>query len=304
MIRCSPLPPRSPKFVLVRAAAAYVLLLVLAARGGAQVIGTVDSTVATRANAPPAAKTGDARTAWVTRSDAEALGAAVLATAAAAPFDRSISNEVAEPNWRNDRALHHAASDAAFLGGSGPFVVSAALFAASATTGAVRLRRFAIHNMEAIALATAITGLAKGVSGRALPGVKTVHEFELGRGFHEANGPFVSFPSGHTAAAFAMAATIAGEVQRSDSSNTRTVDVIAFAGAATVGVARVIQHVHWASDLPLAAVIGTWSGRAIQRHADDGSKVGAILRGLMVAPGPRGLTRLGWSSGADDAAAR
>jgi membrane-associated phospholipid phosphatase len=262
-------------------------LLCAAPRSGAQAaapadsVHRADSSAATRAHQP-----------WVTPRDGALFAAAVVATTIAAPLDHTISNEFEEPHWRDDRAVLRAASDAAFFGGDGPFLLSGALLVAG--SGNATLRRFAIHDMEAIALATAITGVVKGIAGRALPGVPTRHAFELGRGFHDANGPFVSFPSGHTAAAFALAATIAGEVERADSSRRRMIDLLAFGGAATVGVARVVQHVHWTSDLPLAAVIGTWSGRTVQRHAGDGGKIGAILRGLTIAPAVRGQVRLGW----------
>ncbi|MFI5227514.1 MAG: phosphatase PAP2 family protein [Gemmatimonadales bacterium] len=228
----------------------------------------------------------------MTPRDGVLLAAAVVATTLAAPLDHPISNEVDEAHWRNDGVVRRAAGDAAFFGGDGPFLLSGALLVVG--SGNATLRRFAVHNMEAIALATAITGVVKGFAGRALPGVPTRHAFEFGRGFHDANGPFVAFPSGHTAAAFALAATIAGEVEHADSSRRRMIDLLAFGGAATVGVARVVQHVHWVSDLPLAAVIGTWSGRTIQRHAGDGGKLGAALRGVTVGPGVHRELRIGW----------
>ena len=234
--------------------------------------------------------------AWVTRNEALAFGAATVATISLGPFDHPISNEFIEPGWERRRRLHQVASDVAFFGGDGPFVMSAAILAGTELTGPVGLRRFAAHNVEAIALATILAGIGKGISGRALPGVRTKHAFELGRGFHDSNGPFVSFPSGHTAAAFAMAATIAGEVERSDSAHARLVDWLAYGGATAVGVARVAQRMHWPSDLPMAAFIGTWSGRVIQRHAGDAGPLGAILHGLTLGVGPTGATEFGWSS--------
>ena len=235
---------------------------------------------------------------WVTRGDAVAFGVAAAATLGLAQLDQPILGELDEPQFRNSRQLHHIAGDVAFLGGDGPFIGSALLFAAFPSGHGDAVRHFAAHNMEAIALATVITGVAKGITGRALPGVDAKHKFEWGRGFHEGNGPFVSFPSGHTAAAFAMAATISGEI--SDTTKTVLVDRIAFSTAAAVGVARVIQRVHWPSDLPLAAVIGTWSGRVVQRHSAHSGRIGGLLRGLTLAPDGSGRAEIGWSSLAAD----
>lgn len=233
---------------------------------------------------------------WITRNEAIAFGAAAVSTFALGPLDHPISGEFIEPGWERQRRLHHAADAFAYLGSDVPFLASAALFAGAGAIGSTGLRRFAAHDMEAIALATIVTGVGKGISGRALPGVRTKHAFELGRGFHDSNGPFVSFPSGHTAAAFAMSATIAGELGRADSSHARLVDYLSYGTAAAVGVARVAQRMHWPSDLPMAAFIGTWSGRVVQRHAGDSGPVGAILRGMSVGVGLNGRTELGWSS--------
>ena len=118
---------------------------------------------------------------------------------------------------------------------------------------------------EAVLVAASITGLGKGISGRALPSVNDSNpeNFQLGRGFHDGNGPFVSFPSGHAAASFAMAAVLTSEVDYWHPGTARIIGPIAYGGAALVGLARMYQNVHWASDLPLAAAIGTWSGLTV-----------------------------------------
>ena len=279
---------------MCRGLLATVVLVVAPHITGAQSesprVASDSSSVAPTASAP-----------WVTRNDLLWLGGATLATVAIAPLDHPIAREFDEPHWKNSRDLRHLAGDVAFFGSDGPFLASAIVATASAVTGATGLRRFAVHNMEAIALATIITGVGKGISGRALPGVAAKHAFSLGRGFHDSNGPFVSFPSGHTAAAFAMAATIAGEVQRTGSSRAKLVRWVSFGAATAVGVARVAQRMHWPSDLPLAAAIGTWSGDAVDVHADDNSGFGALLRGFSVAPAAGGRVFIGWTAHASAA---
>src|SRR5262249_18064532 len=121
-------------------------------------------------------------------------------------------HELSEPRVLRHEDLHEIAGDFALFGSVAPFAVSSAIAVVAA--GHPTVQGFAIHNVEAIALATALTGLTKGIVGRALPDVSTKHSIQFGRGFHEGNGPFVSFPSGHTAAAFAFASTAAGEFAR------------------------------------------------------------------------------------------
>ncbi len=245
-----------------------------------------------------------ARVPWVTRRNGVAALAAAGATVLLAPLDRTISGELGEPRWQGNRTLQRTANNVAYFGGDGPFLISGLLYAGGLVTGIDPLASAAMHNLEATVLAAGITGFAKGVTGRALPTVQKGRGFSFGRGFHEGNGPFVSFPSGHTAAAFAMAATLSGEIGRLHPDLEPTVDHFAFAFAGAVGAARLVQRVHWPSDLPLAVLIGTWSGQAVQAHAYRHDLMSRITAGLTVSPAPDGRMNIGWSSMASRSAAR
>jgi membrane-associated phospholipid phosphatase len=151
-----------------------------------------------------------------------------------------------------------------------------------------RLADVGLHMTEAVLIAAGVNGLGKGVFGRALPSVNDNNpdNFQFFRGFHDRNGPFVSFPSGHTAASFAMASVVTAEVDRWHPGLARIVGPIAYGGAGLVGLARMYQNVHWASDLPLAAAIGTWSGLTVvaRSHRDtghSGTQSGALPSALV-----------------------
>ncbi len=212
--------------------------------------------------------------AWVTKGDAVAGAFAVAATAAIAPLDGRTARELQERRFQSSDDLQHTARDLAFLGGPGPFVVSASLFAAGRLTRMPRVADVGLHMTEAVLITASATGLGKGVFGRALPSVNDSNpdNFQLFRGFHDRNGPFVSFPSGHTGASFAMASVVTAEVDRWHPELARIIGPIAYGGAGLVGLARMYQNVHWASDLPLAAAIGTWSGLTVvaRSHANAG----------------------------------
>ncbi len=231
---------------------------------------------------------------WILAHARAVLGGAVMATVGLAALDHPTVNELQEPRLQRNDELHQFAGDIAFMGGDGPFAISVGL--AAAGIGGDAVHRFAIHDVEAIALATGLAGITKGIAGRALPGVNVKPAFQFGRGFHDRNGPFVSFPSGHTAAAFALAATLSGEVGRDSVPHARAIQVAAFTLATTVGLARVIQGVHWPSDLPLGAFIGTWSGYVVQAHANRADRVDRLLRGVTMGRDRAGRTLFGWSS--------
>ncbi len=234
---------------------------------------------------------------WITRRELVGAGVAILATVAVAPLDRPVSGELQEPRWQKNEALHSVSQALAFGGGPGPFILGAGFFAVGKATGSHALASAGAHVTESVLLAATITALGKGVAGRALPGVQTSEEFEWGRGFHHGNGPFVSFPSGHTAAAFAMASALTGEANNWRPGLRRYVAPVSYLAATAIGVARLYQNVHWVSDLPLAAAIGTWAGLTVENRAHMARSRRAIERvaaSATIARSADGRTIVAW----------
>ena len=235
---------------------------------------------------------------WFTKRELMVAGVAVLATVAVAPLDKPVSGELQDAHWQGDEPLHSASQVLAFAGGPGPFFLGAGFFAAGQLGRSPMLADAGAHITESVVLAAVVTGLGKGIAGRALPGVKTSEEFQWGRGFHSGNGPFVSFPSGHTAAAFAMASALTEEAAAWHPGIEHYVGPVAYATASAIGLARLYQHVHWMSDLPLAAAIGTWSGLSVESHVNrrqHGSPVWHIVQATTVQRTTNGGTLVGWS---------
>ena len=235
---------------------------------------------------------------WVTKRELVGAGISVLATIAVAPLDKPVAGELQDAGWQKDEPLHSASQMLAFAGGPGPFFLGAGFFAAGRLTGSPELADAGAHVTEAVILAAALTGLGKGIAGRALPGVKTSESFQWARGFHKGNGPFVSFPSGHTAAAFAMASALTQEAGAWHPGLGHYVGPAAYLTASAIGLARLYQHVHWVSDLPLAAAIGTWSGLSIESHVHrhrHGDTIDRIVGATMVERTSNGGTLVGWS---------
>lgn len=204
---------------------------------------------------------------WFTRREMMVGGLAIVATLAVSPLDRPVAGELQEKQWQHNSDLHHVAQQFAFAGGPGPFVLGAGLYTVGRLARVPRLADIGVHVTESVLLAAGITALGKGISGRALPGVQTSEQFQWGRGFHANNGPYVAFPSGHTAASFAVASALTAEADAWRPGSGRYVGPVVYTTAAGVALARLYQDVHWVSDLPLAAAIGTWSGLTIVGRA-------------------------------------
>lgn len=82
-----------------------------------------------------------------------------------------------------------------------------------------------------------------------------------------------SFPSGHATQAFAVASVIAADYPE------WWVQVVSYGAAGVVGLARIEQNAHFASDVVAGAIIGTVVGRAVvARHNQP------VQHGMTVAP--------------------
>lgn len=82
------------------------------------------------------------------------------------------------------------------------------------------------------------------------------------------NSSFVSFPSGHTTVAFAAATVFAMEYK-----NSQFVPIIAYSAATLIGLSRIIENQHWASDVLVGAVLGYLSGRQVVNNYHRYSKI-------------------------------
>jgi membrane-associated phospholipid phosphatase len=69
---------------------------------------------------------------------------------------------------------------------------------------------------------------------------------------------FDAFPSGHTAAAFSIATVFATRY-----SDIKAVPVISYSLATMVGISRLTEHAHWASDVFVGGLIGYVCGKEV-----------------------------------------
>src|SRR4029077_54663 len=108
---------------------------------------------------------------------------------------------------------------------------------------------------------------------------------------------FQSFPSGHSSAAFAAASTVTSESQRWWPHATPYVATVMYGGAVLVGLSRMYNNAHWASDVVLGAGIGTFSGIKVVRysHGHSDNFVDRWLLGASVMAAPNGCAAIRWS---------
>jgi membrane-associated phospholipid phosphatase len=192
----------------------------------------------------------------------------VLGSLALIPLDKSAETWLQGPRLQGSSALQSAANGFNWLGGTGLVAGSVAALAVGRLTGNDRLSEVGLRTTEAIVASGAIVGVAKGLVGRQRPYLEKTDpaDFFVGRGF--GNGALTSFPSGHTAAAFSAATVLSLEARRTWPRAAPVITPLLYGGATAVGLARMYDSKHWASDVALGATIGTFTGIQVMRFND------------------------------------
>ena len=150
-----------------------------------------------------------------------------------------------------------------------------------------RVESVGLHSVEAILLADVLGGAIKFTVGRQRPfvDVKTPDNFQLWRGFK--GDQWRSFPSGHTITAFAFASTVTRESKFWRPGATWYVGTVFYGGASLVGLSRIYNNQHWASDVMAGAAIGTLVGLKVVNytHSNPGNRLDKALDDTLEANG-------------------
>jgi membrane-associated phospholipid phosphatase len=192
----------------------------------------------------------------------------IIGSVALIPLDRQAEAWLQHPGLQSSSFAKSTAATFNWIGGTGVLAGGVAVLAIGRLTGRERLSEIGLRTTEAIVAGGVIVGAMKGVMGRQRPFIEKNDpgDFFIGRGF--ANGGLTSFPSGHTAAAFSAATVLSLETRRMWPRTANVVTPLLYGGAAAVGLARMYDSKHWASDVALGATIGTLSGIQIMRYND------------------------------------
>src|SRR4029077_9071100 len=95
-----------------------------------------------------------------------------------------------------------------------------------------------------------------------------------------------SFPSGHAVAAFSAAAAVTAETSRWWPSTRLVIGTAMYGGAGMVGLSRMYNNRHWASDVIMGAAIGTFAGTKVVRYnrTHTGNRLDRWLLNASVSP--------------------
>ena len=228
-----------------------------------------------RDSAPPAASIFH-------RSDLTLLAGFTAATVAMFPLDRRIATQVRDSALVANTDLENAAKVIGFLGSAGPFIIGGTMYAVGRWADMPRAAHLAVHTGEAVLVGLGVTGLLKATLGRARPhvaGHDNPHTFRFLKGF--TGDDYQAFPSGHTTTAFAVASAVTAETSEWWPRSTWIVGPVLYGGAALVGLSRMYEDKHWASDVVTGAAIGVFAGLKTVRftHTREGNRIDRWLLG-------------------------
>lgn len=216
------------------------------------------------------------------KSDLWLLGGFAAATVALFPFDRQVTARVRAPALLQNRTIEETAKVAGFLGFPGSVIIGSAMYAAGELADEGRLSHLAVHGTASMVVGLSTVFALKLTLGRARPYVTSdtnPRDFAFMRGFRSSD--YQSFPSGHTAATFAVAAAVTSEMRRWYPDYNWLTGVALYGGATAVGISRMYEAKHWASDVIMGAAIGTFAGLTTVRwlHARPGNRLDRALLG-------------------------
>lgn len=257
-----------------RSPASSAAVPVAAAIVGILLGGPAATPLAAQVPAPPEVASNDTATfrphgePFFTSRDAWIALGFVAGTLALAPLDQRLARELQDSTVQAHDVFRGAADTFRFLGFPGTAIIGGTLYAVGRIGDIPAAAKVGLRGTEAVVLSYAFVWTGKNLLGRARPDrdPDDPFNFEFARGFH-GGSDFRSFPSGHSAGAFAFAAAVSSEVRVHWPGAAPFATPALYVGATLVAASRMYHNRHWASDVLIGAGIGTFSGlKVVQYH--------------------------------------
>lgn len=250
-------------------------------------------------SAAPARAQADSATvgSLFTYRDAILAGAFVVAARAIHPLDDYYARRLQDSSAQANAKLQTLATFVRTTAAPGSYIIGGSMYAVGRLANNRKLASLGLHGTEALLVGELTATVLKTLVGRQRPYVapRNANSYQLLRGSR--SNDYRSFPSGHSVAAFAAAAAVTAETSRNDPTSTWIVAPIMYGGAALVGISRMYNNQHWASDVLVGAGIGTFAGLKVVRFHDShsGNRVDRFFLTASLVPDDHGGRALRWS---------
>ncbi|MGH7718512.1 MAG: phosphatase PAP2 family protein [Gemmatimonadaceae bacterium] len=220
-------------------------------------------------------------------------GAVAIGTLAISPFDKQLA-DVLQGDLQTRRFLRGLSRVVENVAVPGAFIIGGGLYTAGRLGGDRRMAELGLRGTEAILIGLAFTTTMKWTVGRARPSVdRDPRNFELLRGVKEDG--YRSFPSGHSLIAFAAATVVVRETHQWWPESSWYIAPVMYGGAMLVGLSRMYDNKHWASDVLMGGALGVFTGNKVWRfhQTRPGNRLDRWLLGVRIATTPDGGRAVG-----------
>jgi len=204
---------------------------------------------------------------FFTRRDLAWTGVALAGTAAIAPFDERIARWTQTPSVQGDANRHRIVDDLTHVNETPLTIAAVVTYGIGRLVGSPGWADVGAHWTEAMALTDVTSEVIRGPIGRARPRAtpdSSAFNFKFGAGFTDFARR--SFPSLHSAAAYATASALTAEVGERHGP-VWLVGPVLYTAAAVPGITRMYLNQHWASDIFSGAFVGILLGNKVVHYA-------------------------------------
>jgi len=224
-----------------------------------------------------------------------AVGVSAAVFAVSLPLDESIRSWVQGDPRQGSTVLRRGTDLLTPWGSWAPIVVGAGLLGAAEALDRPKLADAVWHTGEGTVAASAIAFVLKVAVHRTRPydapdDPGTFFEGPL----FPTKSSRQSFPSGHSAVAFGLAAAASEEAGIHWPGHARRVSIALYGMATGVAFARIYRDVHWTSDVVAGAALGMLVSRAVVARAHPGGSAEAGPPPLSVMLLPAGRAWVGY----------
>ena len=238
-----------------------------------------------RALDPAAQKT------FFVKRDLVTSGVALAASAAVSVFDLRVAHWARSSRVQGDSSRRDVVEQLTRVNETPIMLAALATYGVGRVAGMHTTADVGLHTLEAVVLTTGVSQVVRGVVGRTRPraSLEDPFRFEPFTGFTRFETR--SVPSLHTAASFAAATALVGEIHERRPAAVKIAAPLLYAAATVPPLTRIYLDQHWASDLVAGAFVGTLLGSRVVRYAHSHRRTWldrTLLGALSAAPDGRG----------------
>ena len=201
------------------------------------------------------------------KRDLVTSGIAVVSSVAVSAFDLRIAHWARSEGDQGDSSRHDLVEELTRANETPMMLAALATYGVGRIGGMHTTADVGLHTLEALVLTTGVSQVVRGVLGRTRPRASLEDPFLFKpftgfRGFETR-----SYPSLHTAASFAAATALVGEIRLRRPSAVKVAAPLLYTAALVPPMTRIYLDQHWMSDIVAGAFVGALLGSRVVSYA-------------------------------------